>query len=644
MQRRVFRLWEWRAAAPWFLFLWAGVVPLLLFPQRWPAMTGLAALLLVGTYVLLRERPPAALDLALLIYLCLSAVALLAAPVPAENLRRLTTLLLGMMGYLGLFSWLVVQNQRSTVTTAVRALPLLGAGLALMGLVTADWPARYLLDLQFLTARLPHIGGGFSINHNQLAGALIVLLLPAIFSWRELSSRKERWGSGVAILLMLLVLLLTQSRNGLLSLLMGLVAGLLWQRGRFRLLVVLVALLLLLPLLLGVLPDGVREPLILSLDRIDGGSKSGPGAEQSWLARFEMWSAANRLMREYPIVGVGLYEFERASRSNEVYQAVRPSVSFSHAHNLLLQTGTGLGWPGWLAAALLWIVALYHLARATIAAPQTARWAGVALGAALCAYLTFNTFDVLALEQRGGLLVWLYLALVAAFVHAHAPMETQKGWRWLHLTPLLLLLLLLPWLPRNLAHLQLDRARLAGTPEALPALSAVANDDYRRRGLLYALQGREVAALAEWQRDPEGALYLAGQGLRTYFQESDSEAALVWYARALTLDPTAADVYYWQGQAYEELGRASAALDSYRRAVARGQGQMLSGHNLPALAWERQGRILVQQGEWQAAAAAFRAAVALAPDVADYQQQLAEVQQALIELEGEDRQGAGECG
>lgn len=38
------------------------------------------------------------------------------------------------------------------------------------------------------------------------------------------------------------------------------------------------------------------------------------------------------------------------------------------------------------------------------------------------------------------------------------------------------------------------------------------------------------------------------------------------------------------------------------------------------------------------------AAVALAPDVADYRQQLAEVQQALVEVEGEDRQRTGECG
>lgn len=622
---------------PWFLLLWAAGVPFLLFPWHLPAVTIVVAVMLVGGHVLARAWPATVLNLPLLVYLGLSAVALLAAPMPAENLRRLTTLLLGMLGYCGMVSWLAAQNEGRALRMAMRTLPFLGAGVALVGLGTARWPARYLLDLQFLTTRLPHFGGEFSVNHNQLAGTLVLFLPPAILSWPHLRSRAGRWGSGAAILLMLLVLVLTQSRNGLLSLTLGLAGGLLWQRGRFRILVVLVLLLLVLPLLLGGLPERLWEPLSRSLDWLDGGSKTGSAVDQSWLARLEMWSVAGQLLREYPVLGVGLFEFERASRNIGVYHAVRPNVSFSHAHNLLLQTGAGLGWPGWLAAALLWLVALYHLARATIAAPRATRWPGVALGAALCGYLTFNTFDVLALEQRAGLLVWLLLALTAVFVRVHTPTSGHGGWYRLHLAPIGLLLLLSPWLPRNLAHLQLDRARLAGTPDQLPPASALARDDYRRRGLLYALQGREAAALEVWQQDPEAPLFLAGQGLHAFFQEEDSQTALVWYARALTLDPTMATVYYWQGQAYETLSQGDAALDSYRGAIARGEGQSLFGHNLPALAWERQGRILVQQGEWQAAAKAFSAAVALAPQVADYQQQLEEVQRALVELKSQGR-------
>ena len=564
-------------------------------------------------------------------------MALLLAPAPQESLRRLTTLFLGVTGYRGLVSLPVLREKGPAVTVAVGVLPMVGAGVALVGLVTARWPARYLLDLQALTGRLPHLGGGFSINHNQLAGALVLLLLPGIFSWRRVGSRTYRALIGAVLLLMMVVLLLTQSRNGILSLALGLVGGLLWQRGRFRLLLALFLLLLLLPLLVGALPPEVGQPFGRSLDTLDGGSKAGPAADQSWLARLEMWSAAIRLLGDYPVLGAGLYTFESTSRANEIYHSIRPDVAFSHAHNLWLQTGAGLGWPGWLAAVLLWLAVLVNLARATRAASPTARWPGVALAASLCGYFTFNAFDVLALEQRAGLLVWLLLALVAIFVHHHSSRPHSDHDRYLHLTPLLLLLFLSPWLPRNLANLQLDRGRLANRPGQLPPGSSLAAGDYRRLGLLRALQGQEKAALQAWQLDPQAVPFLEKQGLRAYFQEEDAGAALQWYGRALALDPAAATVYYWQGEAYEQLGRQEAALRCYTRAVAHGHGQTLFGRNLPALAWEQQGRILARKGEWQAAAAAFATAVALEPEVGDYRQQLEEVRQALAEREAQQR-------
>ena len=620
------------------MLLWVAATPFLLFPQRQPVPASIAALALLGAYLFGRRwLPPSVFDLPLLIYLSLATVALLLAPAPPDSLRRLTTLFLGVTGYRGLVSLPALREKGLAVTTGVGVLPMLGTGVALVGLVTARWPARYLLDLQALTGRLPHLGGGFSINHNQLAGALVLLLLPGIFSWRRVRSQTYRALLGAALLLMMVVLLLTQSRNGILSLALGLVGGLLWQRGRFRLLLALFLLLLLLPLLVGALPPEIGQPFGRSLDALDGGSKAGPAADQSWLARLEMWSAAIRLLGDYPVLGAGLYTFESTSRANEIYHSIRPDIAFSHAHNLWLQTGAGLGWPGWLAAVLLWSAVLVNLARATRAAPRSARWPGVALAASLCGYFTFNTFDVLALEQRAGLLVWLLLALVGVFVRHHSSRPLPARNRHLHLAPLLLLLFLLPWLPRNLANLQLDRARLANWPDQLPADTSLATGDYRRLGLLRALQGREKAALQTWQLDPQAIPFLEKQGLRAYFQEEDAAAALQWYGWALVLDPAAATVYYWQGEAYDQLGWREEALRSFRRAVVHGQGQTLFGRKLPALAWEQQGRILARSGEWQAAGAAFATALALEPEVGDYRQQLEEIQQALAEREAQQR-------
>jgi len=626
-----------RQRTPSFLLLWVLAAPWLFFPNRQPALTLLAALaLLAGLLWLYRggHLRPTPFDLLLFIYLGLSVVGLLVSPLPVASLRRVITLFVGVCGYYGLVSYLTEQGNGRAVAAAVRLLPVLGAGVAMAGLLTGRWPERFLLDLRFITGRLPHLGGSFTIHHNLLAGALALFLLPAIFSWRAMPGRAGRRLLAAAITLMALTLVLTQSRNGFLSLVVGLAGGLLWQRGRFRWLLALFLVLLVAPLVLGALPGIADEPLSGFLSRLDDGSKAGPAPEESWLARVEMWQAALHLMGDYPVIGAGLYQFEAVSRANEVYRTIRPDQALTHAHNLWLQVGAGMGWPGWLAAALLWLGALHALGQATEAAPARARWAGVALGAGLSGYLTFNSFDVYALEQVSGMLIWLLLALIAAFVRLYTPVPARKWELHLQVAPLLLLIGLLPWLPRNVGHLQLDRARLAGAGQIPPA-AALAADDYRRLGLIYALQGQEEAALAAWRQDPEAVLFLQGQGLRAFIQEQETWEALEWYERSLALEPEAATVWYWQGVAYEKLGRPHTALASYRQACAYSLGVRLLGKSLTGMAWERQGRILVEQEAWQEARDAFAAAAAAVPDDLDYRQQLADVEQMLWEIRQE---------
>jgi tetratricopeptide (TPR) repeat protein len=241
------------------------------------------------------------------------------------------------------------------------------------------------------------------------------------------------------------------------------------------------------------------------------------------------------------------------------------------------------------------------------------------------------------LEQPVGALVWLLLALVTAFVHRHAPDPGLDRWRWLPLAPFMLFLLLLPRLPRNLANLQLDRARLVPMRYQPPPATALAPRDYRRRGLLHALRGQEAAARQTWALDPDAALFLQEQGLWTHLREGDPAAALLWFERALAADSSVATIYYWQGKAYEALSRKDEAMVSYRQAVLQGRGETLFGRNLPALAWERRGRILVERGEWHAAAMAFGVATTLDPEVPDYRKQFEEVRHTISVFEEHER-------
>jgi uncharacterized protein HemY len=75
------------------------------------------------------------------------------------------------------------------------------------------------------------------------------------------------------------------------------------------------------------------------------------------------------------------------------------------------------------------------------------------------------------------------------------------------------------------------------------------------------------------------------------------------------------------------------ALADYRRVVALAREERVYGVSLAAVAWERQGRLLVDSEQWEQARDAFARAVALAPDAYDYRRQLADVERMLEQLE-----------
>src|SRR5690606_33284848 len=121
------------------------------------------------------------------------------------------TLFASASGYFSLVAYLAERGDERVMAAAVRLLFVLGAGVALGGLLTGRWPERYLLDLQFVTEQLPHLGGNFTIHHNLLAGALVLPPLPAVCSWRVMPPRVGRCLQAAAITLMRQNLPRTQS-------------------------------------------------------------------------------------------------------------------------------------------------------------------------------------------------------------------------------------------------------------------------------------------------------------------------------------------------------------------------------------------------------------------------------------------------
>jgi O-antigen ligase len=626
---------------PVLLFLLFGLAyPLLLFPNAAPALAALAAASLLLAAALYwrggRALPEVPLNGWLALYLFLSAVAFLLAP-PGNTVRRLTPLMAGVMLYGAALVWIGsgASPARRRRLLAV-GLALSGGGAALAGLLALEWPARYIVNLSFLTSRLPSLGGRF-IHPNEMAGVLLIALpfaLGQIDARRKAGARLE-WLFWLFVSLLIAgVLLLTQSRNAWLALLVALVAAVLWRRAAAWALLLLFVSLLALPLVSAWLSATFEQPLQSQLDALDAGSKLGPATERSWLERLEIWRAAVSVMGDYPVTGAGLYRFVEAARANEVFHFVRPTMDISHAHNLFLQAGASLGWAGWLAIAGLWLSVLYALLRPVSDEVELEeRWLERAILASVLAYLVFNTFDVIALEQRAGVVVWLLLALVGSLP---APAMPTPLYRRLPAGVLLvwLLLVLSPALPANLARLELDRMR-AGAGQKGDRSASVMEDhlgeDARRLGLWRYLQGDRGLALVNWSNDHEAVLFLEGQGQQAALVQGDPDAAVDWYSLALALDGRSATTYYWRGLAYEALAAEAQAFADYQQAVTYGAGRDLWGVDLRAVAWERQGSLLARWKDWAGAVEAFSAAAALEPEIAGYQIQLADVQRALEE-------------
>jgi putative inorganic carbon (hco3(-)) transporter len=556
----------------------------------------------------------------LLLYLVLTLVAFWVSPLPLRSLPYLAQAAAGVAFFLFVYRWL---NSPVRLRRLLWVLVMGGGVLAAAGLFLVEWPAQYLVDLRPFLTHLPRLTTTFSIHANAMAGVLLPLFCLAAGLWRVKPTGWQRGLLIVALFFMGLMLLLTQSRNAWLALLVAWVTYRLRGRIRFSFVAVGLGLLLVLPFTVNLLPPAGLIPLQQSVILLDDLTKSGETDEPSWLSRLEIWRVAGQTLADYPVLGTGLYTFEPVSRANYVYTIVEPAFNFTHTHNLFLQTAVNLGLVGLLVMVGLWGQTVWGLWQQR---PQmvleNGDWTAV-LGATFIGLLWFNLFDLLAWEMADGLLIWLLLAIAmrlspARPLHKATHLVSTAVALWL-------ILLLSPPGQANWHHLQLDKARFGRTAALSLSPTQFANDT-RRVGLAYWVRGETETAVIVWQSDQENVSFLRQQGMVAYLA-GEWETAVGWYHLALQIDETDGRTHYWLGLAYQYQGDQVQALTHYDRALAD-----LLDDGAPALLaniWEARGRVLAQLTQWEAAADSFAQAVALFPDNPDYLQQLNQVSQLL---------------
>jgi O-antigen ligase len=394
---------------------WEWVLLLLLMPVLFlsaRAQTALILLLLVlwlvRPAVSGRPAPRTPFDVSLLALVAALGLSLTAVFDWQLSLPKIAGLLLGIsLFYACVYA---MRSSRNGVWQVLAAVLLAGTGMAAAALA--------------LRALLPDLLGT-AINPNEIAGVLVwvVPLLAAVTA----GYARELWAGDtwqvrllplllqLALLLDLILLALTRSRGGILSVVLALA---LMLAIRYR------AARLLLPLLL---LGGVAALFVFG-----GGAPAallfgGNAAQTLGLSsRLEIWGRASMALRDFPISGLGMNNFREVVHELYPLRTVRPEFDLGHAHNQFLQAGLDLGLLGLAAYLALWLGSFALLWNALRREEGNGRYDPLLIGlaGALGGGLLFGLADAIALGARPAFLWWMLLALL---VFAYAPRHRVRA-------------------------------------------------------------------------------------------------------------------------------------------------------------------------------------------------------------------------
>jgi len=211
----------------------------------------------------------------------------------------------------------------------------------------------------------------------------------------------------LAALLNLLVLLLIQSLSAYIGLTVGLLTLAMWRERRFLWTVPAIGL-----IILRAIQVWGGEKLMTMVLHMD---VSGGGATPTMQARIEMWQRAVYMIQDFSFTGIGLGTFDPVVDLLYTLFTVSPTTTLGHVHNTILEVGVDLGIPGLvLYVALLssFAVAAWRSYRRLENGGLRALVMGLACG--MLAHQVFGLADAFLLGTKPGLVMWVFMAIVAA--------------------------------------------------------------------------------------------------------------------------------------------------------------------------------------------------------------------------------------
>ncbi len=378
------------------------LIALLLFPSSLQAV-GLfgVPILFLGVLVLLllrwlefgRPLPPTRATLPILVFLLIVTLFWVLSPARANATLFLAELIAGVIAFAALLDHIRRSND---LWRAAALLVLFGLALALVTPFTVYWAPEKVLPLSQFRPVWPQLFK--TTNSNIIAGALVPIVPIALaLLWK--SSTRYRLLGGLVLVLLAATLFLLESRGAIIALAVGLAVYVtLYRRW-------------LLPLfLLGGLG-------VLLLNRTLGGpspadlvwNEVGSTTPGSLVQRETMWRQAVDLIRQSPLLGIGMGAYPQVAPIAPPYSPAQPGWGYPHAHNLYLQLALDTGVVGVAAFLAIFGLAVASAWRTYRAGNE--RPLAIALLSSFAIIAVHSLGDTIMWGARSSLVLWFLFAL-----------------------------------------------------------------------------------------------------------------------------------------------------------------------------------------------------------------------------------------
>ncbi len=361
------------------------------------ALGGLALILCVGYFLAGRFIVRTPVDFSVLLLLLLLPITLLVTYDRALTSQHVYKII----GSVALFYGVVgVLDEEAWFGLSALAICVLGTALASLVLLGTQWSTAkvpwFPLDLyQLLPRRIHAFWNPRGFNSN-IAGGTLAMLLPVPIAYMLFGRGPVvRLGALLEVGIVGFVLLLTQSRGAMIALAAGVAIMLVARNRRWLVVIVLAVALCALVLQLG----GVDGLLFSASDA------SVENAVHSLEGRVELWSRGWMMLQDFPFTGIGLGTVVRVMPVLYPTFVVPPGIE--HMHNLYLEAGVDLGFPG-LIAVLAFVLGLLHLSWSAARRAIGTGLEPLALGmlGVLVVFAVHGVSDNLTFYARGHFIAW----------------------------------------------------------------------------------------------------------------------------------------------------------------------------------------------------------------------------------------------